>query len=334
MPPAAAFDARTDPPIAPYDELDFDVPVCTEGDVDARVWVRIEEVAQSLRAGRSRSWTGCRPGPIRPIPPPDGRRRARPWSKVSAASIHDVRSAVARMASSRAATRAIRPGSSGRCWKPRSRATSSPTSRSATRASTAPIPGTTCDDCEDLLLEAFCGARRPIEAPAPDGAALEELARALGRARAPGGWAARSSIREVDAGSCNGCELEIHALNNPVYDLERFGLKFVASPRHADVLLVTGPVTSTCDEALVRTCDATPEPKWVVAAGDCAVDCGVFAGSYAMRRPGVSQSAGRSAHQRLPARADRNTEGPAGARRGFGVINANSFRAARIPRHR
>ncbi len=89
------------------------------------------------------------------------------------------------------------------------------------------------------------------------------------------------SIREVDAGSCNGCELEIHALNNAFYDIERFGLRFVASPRHADVLLVTGPVTKNMREALERTYAATPDPKWVVAAGDCAANCGVFAGSYA-----------------------------------------------------
>lgn len=90
------------------------------------------------------------------------------------------------------------------------------------------------------------------------------------------------SIREVDAGSCNGCELEIHALNNAFYDLERFGLKFVASPRHADVLFVTGPVTKNMREALERTHAATPSPKWVVAVGDCAVDGGIFAGSYAV----------------------------------------------------
>ncbi|MFM9848745.1 MAG: NADH-quinone oxidoreductase subunit B family protein [Hyphomicrobiaceae bacterium] len=89
------------------------------------------------------------------------------------------------------------------------------------------------------------------------------------------------SIREVDAGSCNGCELEIHALGNAFYDLERFGLRFVASPRHADVLLVTGPVTKNMREALERTYNATPNPKWVVAVGDCAINCGVFAGSYA-----------------------------------------------------
>jgi len=90
------------------------------------------------------------------------------------------------------------------------------------------------------------------------------------------------AIRQVDAGSCNGCELEIHALNNPYYDLERFGLKFVASPRHADVLLVTGPVTRNMAEALQRTYAATPDPKWVVAVGDCGCGCGVFEGSYAV----------------------------------------------------
>lgn len=119
------------------------------------------------------------------------------------------------------------------------------------------------------------------DAPPPDAEGLRELADDLG-------FAARTrlgrslAIREVDAGSCNGCELEIHAVNNPVYDLERFGIKFVASPRHADVLLVTGPVTWNMAEALKRTYDATPAPKWVVAMGDCARDGGCFAGSYAV----------------------------------------------------
>jgi len=90
------------------------------------------------------------------------------------------------------------------------------------------------------------------------------------------------AIRHVDAGSCNGCELEIHAVNSIVYDLERFGVRFVASPRHADVLLVTGPLTRNMREALERTWLATPDPKWVVAVGDCAVDGGVFRGSYAV----------------------------------------------------
>jgi Ni,Fe-hydrogenase III small subunit len=89
-------------------------------------------------------------------------------------------------------------------------------------------------------------------------------------------------IREVDAGSCNGCEIEITALTNPYYDLERFGLHFVASPRHADCLLVTGPVTRNMAEPLRLTYEATPDPKIVVAVGDCARDCGVFKGSYAV----------------------------------------------------
>ena len=90
------------------------------------------------------------------------------------------------------------------------------------------------------------------------------------------------AIRHVDAGSCNGCELEIHALGNAFYDLERFGFRFVASPRHADALLVTGPVTRNMREALKRTYDATPAPKWVIASGICAADGGVFADSYAI----------------------------------------------------
>jgi len=121
----------------------------------------------------------------------------------------------------------------------------------------------------------------PIAAPALEEAELAELARRLDQvARAKLGRSL--AIREVDAGSCNGCELEIHALNNAFYDLERFGLRFVASPRHADVLLVTGPVTANMREALERTYAATPDPKWVVAVGDCAADGGLFAGSYAV----------------------------------------------------
>jgi len=89
------------------------------------------------------------------------------------------------------------------------------------------------------------------------------------------------AIREVDAGSCNGCELEIHALNNPYYDIERFGIHFVASPRHADVLLVTGPVSRHMQTALLRTYEATPDPKWVIAVGDCAACGGEFGVSYA-----------------------------------------------------
>jgi Ni,Fe-hydrogenase III small subunit len=117
--------------------------------------------------------------------------------------------------------------------------------------------------------------------PDVDDSALAELAGQVDRAARR--FLGRSlSIREVDAGSCNGCELEIHALNNAFYDLERFGFRFVASPRHADVLLVTGPVTKNMREALERTYRATPDPKWVIAVGDCAVNGGIFSGSYAV----------------------------------------------------
>jgi NADH-quinone oxidoreductase B subunit len=125
--------------------------------------------------------------------------------------------------------------------------------------------------------------RRPVteSAPAKDDVAVAALVARVDKA-ARRRLGRSLSIREVDAGSCNGCELEIHALNNAFYDLERFGLRFVASPRHADVLLVTGPVTKNMREALTRTYDATPDPKWVIAVGDCARDGGIFAESYAV----------------------------------------------------
>src|SRR5476651_2915972 len=132
-----------------------------------------------------------------------------------------------------------------------------------------------------LLAEGILKAPLTELPPAAGDAELAELAarveagarRRLGRSL---------SIRQVDAGSCNGCELEIHALSNAFYDLERFGFHFVASPRHADVLMVTGPVTKNMREALLRTYNATPDPKWVVAVGACAVDGGIFAKSDAV----------------------------------------------------
>src|SRR5579872_2026017 len=131
-----------------------------------------------------------------------------------------------------------------------------------------------------LLFQSLVRAPLTERLPPLDDAEMVDLAakldaaaqRRLGRSLA---------IREVDAGSCNGCELEIHALNNAFYDLERFGLRFVASPRHADVLMVTGPVTRNMRQALERTWRATPDPKWVVAVGDCAAGCSVFANSLA-----------------------------------------------------
>jgi Ni,Fe-hydrogenase III small subunit len=125
------------------------------------------------------------------------------------------------------------------------------------------------------LITAPC--TEPVsERTVPFEAAGAELQGAIGRRLG------RSlAIRQVDAGSCNGCELEIHALSNAFYDVERFGIRFVASPRHADLLLVTGPVTHNMREALERTYAATPAPKWVIAVGDCGAGCGVFANSYA-----------------------------------------------------
>src|SRR6516162_5014302 len=130
------------------------------------------------------------------------------------------------------------------------------------------------------LFESFTHGPLTELPPPADEAGLAELAQALNRtARAKLGRSL--AIRQVDAGSCNACELEIHALANAFYDLERFGLRFVASPRHADVLMVTGPVTKNMREALKRTYNATPDPKWVVAVGGCAADGGIFKGSYA-----------------------------------------------------
>lgn len=130
------------------------------------------------------------------------------------------------------------------------------------------------------LLESLTHGSLTEPAPTPDDSALAELATKVDRA-ARARLGRSLAIREVDAGSCNGCELEIHALANAFYDIERFGLRFVASPRHADVLLVTGPVTKNMRQALERTYNATPDPKWVVAVGGCAIDGGIFRDSYA-----------------------------------------------------
>src|SRR6516225_5941272 len=138
-----------------------------------------------------------------------------------------------------------------------------------------------------ILFESLARGALTEPAPPPDDAALAELAAAVAL-KARRGLGRSLAIRAVDAGSCNGCELEMQALGNAFYDIERFGIRFVASPRHADVLLVTGPVTKAMREALQRTYAATPSPKWVVAVGDCAADGGLFAGSYAVEG-GVSR---------------------------------------------
>jgi Ni,Fe-hydrogenase III small subunit len=134
------------------------------------------------------------------------------------------------------------------------------------------------------LLKQYARTHIPAE-PVPEADAAwqaenrhirQEILDVLGRALC---------IRQIDAGSCNGCELEIHALNNPYYNVEGLGIRFVASPRHADMLLVTGPLTLNMREAVRRAWEATPDPKLVVAAGDCACTGGLFRGSYAVCGP-------------------------------------------------
>lgn len=132
---------------------------------------------------------------------------------------------------------------------------------------------------QKLLRQIIRIGIRTEPAPAPDEALRlgakrlnDDVLRLLGRGLA---------IRHVDAGSCNGCELEIHGVNNPIYNLEGMGIKFVASPRHADLLLVTGPVSRNMEEALRRTWEAMPAPKLVVAIGDCGCDGGIFGENYA-----------------------------------------------------
>ncbi|NOY63497.1 MAG: NADH-quinone oxidoreductase subunit B family protein [Gammaproteobacteria bacterium] len=132
------------------------------------------------------------------------------------------------------------------------------------------------------MLRIFDKIRRVgiVTERAPRDIELEALGKQVKR-HIDGRFSGSLAIRVVDAGSCNGCELEIHALNNPYYDVERFGVHFVASPRHADALLVTGPVSRHMEAALKRTYAATPSPKWVIACGDCACDGGEFGVSYA-----------------------------------------------------
>ena len=330
------FDARRSIGYPPYDRLQFDVPVRSEGDVNARVWIRIKEIEQSLSLieqmlndlpGGDVRIAGCAA---------QAGRRHRAGRGVSRRRA-GVAAARLRRVASIAAICAMHRGSSGRCWKQRSRATSSPTSRSATSRSTVPIRGTTCDRSltviagpgpairvwlacvrqrrawrAPMLRTLLQGLRSPVtepvrpirRSPRSPPTSIARRRRRLGRSLA---------IREVDAGSCNGCELEIHALNNAFYDLERFGLRFVASPRHADVLLVTGPVTRNMREGLERTWRATPDPKWVVAVGDCAAGCGVFADSPACIGAVAQRGAGGPGDPRLPADADAVVAGTAGA---------------------
>jgi Ni,Fe-hydrogenase III small subunit len=136
-----------------------------------------------------------------------------------------------------------------------------------------------------LLLRKILGTPVVTEVkPSPEDGDIELLATTISE-QARRLFGRSLHIREVDPGSCNGCEIEISGLNNPYYDLERFGLHFVASPRHADCLLVTGPVTRNMADPLKRTYDAAPDPKIVIAIGDCAKDCGIFRGGYGVVGP-------------------------------------------------
>jgi Ni,Fe-hydrogenase III small subunit len=138
------------------------------------------------------------------------------------------------------------------------------------------------------ILRNLAGKRNVLPFPEGFGVSLDDAARIITLRDSIERIFKRSlRIRQVDAGSCNACEWECTALTNPVYDIQRFGIDFVASPRHADVLLVTGPVSRQMELALKKTYIATPEPKLVVACGDCSIDGGVYKGSYAVTN-GVS----------------------------------------------
>ena len=269
------FDARKTPGYPPYDKLEFAVPVLTAGDVDARVWVRIREVEQSLalieqildrmpegpianRLGNTATGEG--------LGLAEGfRGDVLAWVRIEGAScgaLSSARSVVVSVAAARSRNR--------RQHRRRLPALQQIVQLLLLRARSV---------MRRTLFESLTRGPLTEKPPLPDDAALAELAASVERA-ARRRLGRSLAIREVDAGSCNGCELEIHALNNAFYDLERFGLRFVASPRHADVLLVTGPVTRNMRQALERTYNATPDPKWVVAVGACAADGGLFAGSY------------------------------------------------------
>jgi Ni,Fe-hydrogenase III small subunit len=274
-----AFDARRVLTYAPYDNLSFEVPVLDAGDVNARVWIRIREIEQSL----SLIEQILAVAPSGEIKATIGKTKSCEGLGVAEAFRGDV--LVWLKLDGRGPCCSLPPA--GRLLVPVALTGSSDRGQYRRRLSALQqivqllLFGTRHLAMRKTLFESLTRGPLTEPAPAPDEAALAELAKSVNRAaRAKLGRSL--SIRQVDAGSCNGCELEIHALNNAFYDLERFGLRFVASPRHADVLMVTGPVTKNMREALMRTYNATPDPKWVVAVGSCAADAGIFADSYAV----------------------------------------------------
>ena len=271
-----------------------------EGDVNARVWIRMREIEQSLAPDRADSRR-----PARGAASGAGRHRApaRAWRFVEGVPRRRAGLAAARRrtGASCAATRATRPGSSGRCSRPRSRATSSPTSPCATRASTAPTRATTCEP--RAPAQACCAARHDRRRPAADDAAL----RRARRAARPGGAAAARPLAGDPRGRCRLLQrlrARDQPLNNAVYDLERFGIRFVASPRHADVLLVTGPVTRNMREALERTWDCHARAEMGGGRGRLRHRLRLSSPAAMHRRRRRRRGGpGRPPHRRLPALA-------------------------------
>jgi Ni,Fe-hydrogenase III small subunit len=278
-----AFDARRHIAYPPYDSLQFEVPVLEAGDVNARVWIRIREVEQSLSL-IEQILDRLPEGPVRSdiAPAPEARE--------GMAIVEGFRGDILvwlRIAADGRIERCHLRDPSWFQWPLLEAAIEGnivadfPAVQQVVQLFLRRSRSVKVHVMRKLLFESL--VRFPVteSPPSPSEAAMEELAQAVDQA-ARKRLGRSLSVREVDAGSCNGCELEINALNNSVYDIERFGIRFVASPRHADVLLVTGPVTRNMREALERTYKATPGPKWVVAVGDCAADGGCFAGSYAV----------------------------------------------------
>ena len=271
------FDVRRRPGYPPYDTLEFAVPVRHDGDVDARVRIRLDEIGESIKL-LGVLLDSLPDGPVS-VALPMASGEGIGWAEGFRGDIwHWIR---------------LDGGLIGAVFMRDPSWLQWPLLEAAIRGNiVADFP--LCNksfNCSVLGSGSLMVWRRiatnlrhgpstlpPVPADSATTRALAERLEAASRLRL-----GRSlSIRQVDAGSCNGCELEIQMLNSIVYDLERFGLRFVASPRHADVLMVTGPVTRNMQDALMRTWQAVPEPKWVVAVGDCAIDGGVFKGSYAI----------------------------------------------------
>ncbi len=275
-----AFDVRRFPGYAPYASLALSVPVLAAGDADARTRLRLTEIGESIRLLRA-LLEALPPGPVSiPLPADSGEgvgfAESRPRRRLALAA-----------AGPRPDRQRVHARSGlGALAAPRGDRAGCPDGRSAAH------PGlvrprqfgsgsmTTWDILGRIArtLRDGSAAEPPAPVDAETAASLAGRLEAASRARLGRSLA----IRHIDAGSCGGCEIEVRALTNVIHDLERFGLTFVTSPRHADVLLVTGPLTRNLIEALEQAWTATPEPKFVVAVGDCAVDGGVFKGSYAI----------------------------------------------------